>query len=333
MTSESSLKINEIKEKIDNRENDQNVCIKNNNNNYDIHKKAFTNNITNDNMNDNKKDKEKENNNIINQNKEGMNNQDFINVDNITKNINVDININNNQKNKNDDSNDSSDEEENYYNRNEIINFQNDSDVCGIKNLGNNCYLNSGLQILASCEELVNFLNKGKYRNLGPIVKEFKKALNSLLTEKIYNPKKFIDCFCELNTDFIKGNQNCSQNFIRTILRNINKDLVNNNSELIEKNYQYPNSNTKELEEYEKFIKKIFPESKEISLFSVITKSHSFGNCPHCKNIIDDYSFSYFLDQSMYLDEIDSDCKFSDVLYENLGKCNSLTMDCPKCND
>ena len=48
--------------------------------------------------------------------------------------------------------------------------------------------------------------------------------------------------------------------------------------------------------QYTKFINpnKIFPKSKAISIFSGITKSHSFGKCPKCSHEIDDFSFAYF---------------------------------------
>ena len=221
------------------------------------------------------------------------------------------------------DSSDSSDsrDEDKYY--------QNNTTVCGIKNIGNNCYLNSGLQILVSCEELIELLEKDEFDDIGKIMTLFKKAMITLLNKKIYNPKKFIDCFCKLNSDFIKGSQCCSQNFIRTIIRNINRLCVNKKCELVLNNEQYLNTNNKE---YEKFISNIFPESKVMSIFSIITKSHSYGACPKCREKIDNYSFSYFIDQNMYLDEFYNKCKFSDVLKANMGQNNILTMDCPKCH-
>lgn len=61
-----------------------------------------------------------------------------------------------------------------------------------------------------------------------------------------------------------------------------------------------------------------------------MTKSHSYGVCPRCREKIDNYSFSYFIDQNMYLDEFNYKCQFSDVLKANIGQDNILTMDCPK---
>lgn len=66
-------------------------------------------------------------------------------------------NIEGNSDNQEDiNSSDSSSDEE-YYGK---YSYQNDSEVCGIKNIGNNCYLNSGLQILADAR-IYRFITKG----------------------------------------------------------------------------------------------------------------------------------------------------------------------------
>ena len=256
---------------------------------------------------------EEANNNIKASNLEKYSN--FNKIKNIDKNNNQQEDI---------DSSDSSDDE--YYGN---YNSEKNKEVCGIKNLGNNCYLNSGLQILASCEELIELIEQDEFDNIGKLTSLFKNAMISLLNKKIYNPKKFIECFCKLNIDFIKGHQGCSQNFIRTIIRNINKVCIDQKFDLVLKNDQYINEDNKE---YEKFIGNIFPESKIMSLFSGMTKCHSYGICPRCGEKINNYSFSYFIDQNMYLDEFDYKCKFSDVLKANIGNDNILTMDCPKCH-
>jgi ubiquitin C-terminal hydrolase len=69
-----------------------------------------------------------------------------------------------------------------------------------------------------------------------------------------------------------------------------------------------------------------------LKLFSGLTKSHSFGSCIYCKESIEEFSFSYFIDQNIYLDKINDKCNFKSVLSENFGNYNNLTMNCPKCD-
>ena len=211
----------------------------------------------------------------------------------------------------------------------------NGSNICGIINVGNNCYLNSGLQIIASCKELEEELNRNN--NHGYFVNLLKSGINELLNSSIYDPTTFINNFCSNNSDFIRGTQCCSQNFIRTLIRNINNDYISKKNDLVTENKQYNriknNINSIEYAAYQKFIDSngIYPESKAQSIFSGITKSHSKGRCFYCQKQIEDYSFSYFIDQNMYLDEINARCKFSDVLKSNIGNENNLLMNCPKC--
>ena len=205
------------------------------------------------------------------------------------------------------------------------------SEVCGIFNIGNNCYLNSGLQILASCDKLKDELDRNNNTCGKNILTLLKDAFNTLLYKKIYDPSDFIKYFSKINIDFVVGTQCCSQNFIRTLIRNINEESINNRFDLIYGNEQYPKTKTKEYKEYEKFVKNIYPESRAQSIFSGITKSHSYGKCPYCNEKIDNYSFNFFLDQIMYLDDFDGQCKFSEVLKANLGNDSNLSMGCPKC--
>lgn len=64
--------------------------------------------------------------------------------------------------------------------------------------------------------------------------------MKSLLNNKIYNSKNFINSFCKPNNDFVKGSQCCSKNFISTIIMNINKACVDKNFELFYENSQHP---------------------------------------------------------------------------------------------
>ena len=150
----------------------------------------------------------------------------------------------------------------------------------GLINIGNNCYLNAGLQIRNYQED--------------KLMKLFVEAMVTLLfnKDKIYDPTEFIKCFCERNEDFTPGKPQCSQDFIRTILRNIN--------ETFEKNVMYEDYNPSEEEEkkmYESLILKnnIFPQTKAYSIFSGILKITITGICDNCGNEIKNYSFNNFV--------------------------------------
>ena len=209
-------------------------------------------------------------------------------------------------------------------------NFHKSPFICGIKNLGNNCYMNSGLQILASCQELVKLIKNYRIRK-NNIISELKNAFDYLLNKNIYNPDTFIKYFCSINIDFIRGSQCCSQNFIRTLIKNINDIYLSDGIEIVSENKEYQPSNKEEKKQYKNFIlsNKVFPESEVMSIFSGITKSHSSEKCL-CGYKFDEYSFNYFIDQIIYLDVIYKDSKFSEVLKVNLRD-NILTIDCPKC--
>ena len=96
---------------------------------------------------------------------------------------------------------------------------------CGIINYGNNCYLNSGLQILATCDKFVKELEK--YKNIkNGFIGLINEALYKILNEDIYDPKLFLHHFCFINSES-SSTRYCSQNFIRILLNNLNKDLNN----------------------------------------------------------------------------------------------------------
>ncbi len=204
---------------------------------------------------------------------------------------------------------------------------------CGIINYGNNCYLNSGLQILATCDKFVKELEKYKNLKIG-FIGLLNEAFYKILNEDIYDPKQFLRHFCFVNNENFTT-QYCSQSFIRTLLKNLNKDLNSiGDRHIISEYSQYIPKNKIEKEQYFNFIKSnnFFPESMALKIFSGLTKSHSFGLCNYCKEPIENFSFSYFIDQNIYLDNIYNKFNFKSVLSINLGIYNNLTMNCPKCD-
>lgn len=46
----------------------------------------------------------------------------------------------------------------------------------------------------------------------------------------------------------------------------------------------------------------------------------------------EEFSFGYNIDQIIYFEKIPKKCKFSKVLFENLGKLSNITMNCTKFN-
>ena len=202
----------------------------------------------------------------------------------------------------------------------------------GLKNFGNNCYLNAGLQILSRCYPLLKELLKSNYEK-DQLMKLLVRTMKELLfgTEKFYNPNTFIECFCKRNPEFVIGQQSCSQEFIRTILRNINNSFERN----IIYNKFKPEENSEELKAYESFIDKtkIFPETKAYSIFSGILKIQISGECSKCSTEINNYSFNSFVDHILYLNSITKKTKFSDLLRKNMAQKNRTSIKCPNCNE
>ena len=201
----------------------------------------------------------------------------------------------------------------------------------GIINYGNNCYLNSGLQILASCNQLVKELEK--YIDIkNGLIGMMNNAFVKILNKDLYDPLDLWAYFCHKNNEHLEA-QYCSQNFIRKILQNLNDELITiGDKYFINEELYKPVSQF----EYQKYINYInvnnyFPESKALKLFTGINKYHSNGKCQYCGMQNEDFSFSYFIDQNIYLDDIYEKTFFSKVLLENIGKMNCLTMNCKQC--
>ena len=216
--------------------------------------------------------------------------------------------------------------------------FKNNIDIrenlCGIKNYGYNCYLNSGLQILVSCERFLEELNKCYIANNRPLTTLLKDALFQLQNVKKYDPKRFLTYFSAKNSEFY-GVQSCSQNFIRTLLKKVNEELLSTTNLITESQFYKPPINEEELKNYYYFItsNKIFPETTLLSIFSGITKSYYLKNCDLCQKKLYNIEFSYFIDQNIYLDEFKSNTKykFKDILMKNFEKAE-IKINCPYCN-
>lgn len=198
----------------------------------------------------------------------------------------------------------------------------------------NNCYINSGLQIIISISQLLEELNKCEYNNEAKLTNLLKDTIHNMLNNKIFDPNKFIDLFCLINEDFIKGEQNCSQTFIRTLINNINDEYIKyNNRKLIYENNQYNPMENKERIEYENFLKvyNIYPESLPKFFFSGMIKTRSYGRCSYCREEFNNYYFESFIDKILYINE---KCHYlSEILDINMGICENIKSKCKKCGN
>ena len=228
-------------------------------------------------------------------------------------------------------------------NNNEINNIINNekkqNSLCRIYNYGFNCYMNSGLQIISRCDKLIEWLKISNFpKEECPFFNIIKFTLNEILNSNVFDPKNFIKYFASLNKDFPPNTQNCSQLFIKTVLSNINDEIINYltkhkiDNNLIYNNYE-PNIN--ENDSYKNFLtsNRVFPQSLPYSYFSGIIKTESTGICNVCGEV-KKYSFMDFFDQHMYLDTInDSQTDFKNVLKENLGYPIKVKSSCPICKN
>ena len=198
----------------------------------------------------------------------------------------------------------------------------------GLKNVGNNCYLNAAIQILSRCSPFVFELLKYNYEN-NELLRVFSDLIVTILFKKVKDcdPTEFIECFTKLNKNFVFGRQNCSQDFIRTILRNIN------DSHPKKMYYDLYNAKKEDIKTYESFIQenKIFPESKAYSIFSGILKIQLYGECSNCDEKLYCSSYNSFVDQIIYLNSVSKKCYFSEVLRKNIGCENKAKIECSKC--
>lgn len=175
-----------------------------------------------------------------------------------------------------------------------IFDFLNDNSskgICGTKNIGNTCYLNSVLTCLINCQEIVYYFLNGDYKkdiniNEPKIVEEFYKLIKQYWVEqtKVVIPEDFKDFMSEIFPQFKDFRQQDANEFLISTLNILNEGLkaqnFNINNELIfaqpdesdeENSKRFWNSNLK------------FNDSIITDLFCGQLKQTIF--CPECKNL------------------------------------------------
>ena len=109
--------------------------------------------------------------------------------------------------------------------------------IVGLKNVGNTCYLNSAIQCLSNTKLLTKyFLNKdfskeinitNIYGSKGKIAEAYYEIINKMWNEnnQVINPFDFRLTFAKKNEAFYNNEQQDSQEFLLTLLNNLNEDL------------------------------------------------------------------------------------------------------------
>lgn len=116
--------------------------------------------------------------------------------------------------------------------------------ICGTRNLGNSCYINSVLTSLINCQELVYYFLNGDYKKdisiMDPkILEEFNKLINQYWVQptEIVIPEDFKDFMSEKYPQFNGFRQQDANEFLISTLNMLNESLkadnININNELI----------------------------------------------------------------------------------------------------
>ena len=109
--------------------------------------------------------------------------------------------------------------------------------ICGLRNLGNTCYLNTAVQCLNSCWELTNyFLRKNVEKNVnqnnplgykGILAKSYSNLIHHLWygVSNVYDPTIFLQIIGHLNEMFSGKNQQDAQEFLNFLIDGLHEDL------------------------------------------------------------------------------------------------------------
>lgn len=160
--------------------------------------------------------------------------------------------------------------------------------IYGFRNEGNNCYLNSSLQLLTRIKELKDeVLNFGEgfqdNETQGKLIVEFRKILNSIENSSdnnlIINPARLKRIMGNVDSKYFSGGQEDSNEFISNFLIALLSETGNKEAPLKKLNI----INESDQKPYENLFKKFFKrrgDSFVINLFYGILKTTKF--CKNC---------------------------------------------------
>jgi len=170
----------------------------------------------------------------------------------------------------------------------ESCDLKRDQKIYGFRNEGNNCYLNSSLQLLTRIKELKEeVLNFGASfqdnETEGKLIVEFRKILNSIENSAdnnlIINPSRLKRIMGNVDSKYFYNGQEDSNEFISNFLNALLSETGNKEAPLKKLNIQ----NESDKKPYESLFKKFFKkrgDSFVIDLFYGILKTTKF--CKNC---------------------------------------------------
>ena len=258
------------------------------------------------------------------------------NEDKNNKNINKYTYVKKNENNYKRESIQKNDQDNYYKDKN---NLQKSKKIYGFINNGNNCYLNSSLQLLTRVndlkEKILNFKDINKDINTnGQLTKEFKKILYKIENDeegRVISPDKLKRVMANIDERYTKNHQEDANEFISFFLNALISETANKNK-VIDKIEVYDKNDE---DAFNKFYKKFYIKkgySFVLELFYGIIKNEKI--CKSCKerNFIKFSSFNV-LDLPIYsLAKSNKILDLKEILNKYLSEYKNNGFTCIKCN-